>query len=129
MPEQLTRNILLKSKACEPIRAVMHIETFSPQEQKIRAAKSLLGIWLVAALCVFIPIAHFILVPGFLIAGVVAASRKLKLTEEGREASGECPACHHPVTIGLEKSSELPQWRKCPDCGNTLELAEAQKQQ
>jgi len=128
MPEQLTRNILLKSKACEPTRAVMHIETFSPQEQKIRAAKSLLGIWLVAALCVFIPIAHFILVPGFLIAGVVAASRKLKLAEEGREASGECPTCHHPVTIDLEKSSELPQWRKCPDCGNNLELAAIQKQ-
>jgi len=124
MPEQLTCNILLKSKACEQTRAIMHIEAFSPQEQKIRAAKSLLGIWLIAALCILIPIAHFILVPGFLIAGVVVALRKLKSTAEGREASGECPACHHPVTLDLEKNSELPQWRKCPDCGNTLELAE-----
>jgi len=102
----------------------MHIEAFSAQEQKIRAAKSLLGIWLVAALCILIPIAHFILVPGFLAAGVIVAARKWKVAEEGREARGECPACHHEVVIDLEKNSELPQWRKCPDCGKALELAE-----
>jgi len=101
----------------------MRVESFSPREQKVRAVKALLGLWLIAALCILIPIAHFLLVPGFLVAGVIVASGKWRTAEEGKEASGECPACHHQISIDLEKSSELPQWRKCPDCEKALEIS------
>jgi len=127
MPEQLTKEIMLASKSHDPTSARMQIVSFTPQEQKMRAIKALLTLWLIAALCVLIPIAHFILVPGFLIAGGIAAFRKWKLPAEGREASGECPDCHHAVHIDLEKNSDLPQWHNCPECGVSLELTESTK--
>ena len=88
----------------------------------MRAIKTLLLFWLIAAVCVLIPIAHFILVPGFFIGGMVAASRKWKRTAEGIDAEGICPVCQNAVTIDLEKSAELPQWRTCPQCSESLEL-------
>ncbi len=113
---------LLSQKSGESCDGTMRVQRFSEQECKLRAVKTLLLFWLIAAVCILIPIAHFILVPGFLIGGVVAASRNWKRTAEGLEADGECPVCHNAITIDLEKSAELPQWRSCPHCSESLEL-------
>jgi len=123
MAEQQTREIQLKSqKGGESNPAEMRVTAFTQQEQKMRALKSLFMFWAIAALCILIPIAHFVLVPGFFIGGIIVASRRWKLTEEGIDASGSCPACHDNVCIKLEKNAELPQWHACPECSNPLEL-------
>jgi len=123
MAENITRSIQIKSQAGgETGPAEMHVTAFSPQEQKMRALKSLLGFWAIAAICVLIPIAHFVLVPGFLIGGAIVASRRWKTGEEGRDATGDCPACGNSICIQLDKSAELPQWHDCPVCSEPLEL-------
>jgi len=123
MAEQITRAIRFKSqKNGESSTAEMHVIIFSQQEQKIRALKSMMIFWAIAALCILIPIAHFILVPGFLIGGIIVASRRWKVKEEGIEATGSCPACHNNICIKLDKSAELPQWKDCPECTDPLEL-------
>jgi len=123
MAEQITRAIRLKSqKNSESNPANMHVTVFTQQEQKTRALKSLMAFWAIAALCILIPIAHFILVPGFLIGGVMTASRRWKTKEEGIEATGVCPACHNEIRIKLDRNAELPQWKDCPKCMDPLEL-------
>jgi len=123
MAEQITHEIQFKSqKSDEANPAEMHVIVFTPQEQKMRALKSMTVFWAIGALCVLIPIAHFILVPGFFIGGIVAASRRWKIEEEGIDATGSCPACHNDIRITLEKNSELPQWHDCPECADPLEL-------
>jgi len=102
--------------------AVMRFNQFSVQECKVRAIKKLVIFWLIAAICVLIPVAHLVLVPAFLIGGAVAAGRLWKRREEGVDASGACPVCHNAITIDLEKSAELPQWHTCPQCSESLEL-------
>jgi len=128
MAEQITRAIQFKSqKNSESSTAEMHVIIFSQQEQKIRALKSMMIFWAIATLCILIPIAHFILVPGFLIGGIIVASRRWKVKEEGIKATGSCPACHNNICIKLDKSAELPQWKDCPECTDPLELQAAQE--
>ncbi len=123
MAEEVTRNIQFKSQKNNNINpAEMHLLTFSIQEQKVRAIKTLLLFWTIATVCVLIPIAHFILVPGFLIGGIVAAKRRWGKSEEGVYARGICPDCKNTISINLDKNAELPQWHNCPECGDMLEL-------
>jgi len=123
MGEHVTRSIEFKSQSNESTNpAEMHLTAFSQQEMKMRALKSLLGFWVIAAVCVLIPIAHFVLVPGFFIGGIVVASRRWKTAEEGRDATGSCPDCGKDVCIPLDKVAELPQWHDCPECAKPLAL-------
>jgi len=123
MPEQQTRIIRFKSqKSGASSSAEMHVNTFTQQEQKVRALKALLKFWAIAAVCVLIPIAHFLLVPGFFIGGIIVASRQWKTEEEGLDATGACPACNNNICIKLDKNADLPQWKDCPECGGPLEL-------
>lgn len=123
MSEQIICEIQFKSQTNgESNPASMHVTTFTKQEQKTRALKSLLIFWTIAALCIFIPIAHLILVPAFLIGGVIVASRRWKTEQEGTEATGSCPACGKKIRIKLDKNADLPQWKDCPECAGSLEL-------
>ncbi len=122
MPERVKRNIQFCSKSCEPAPATITVDVFTNKEQKIRAAKALLVLWLIALASILIPVAHFILVPAFFIAGAVIASRKWRATEEGIEASGACPSCGQQIVLDLDKNSDLPQWSHCPKCDKSLEL-------
>jgi len=123
MAEKITREIQFKSQTSGKSNpANMQVIMFTQQEQKMRALKSLAMFWVIATLCILIPIAHFILVPGFLIGGVVAASQRWKTKQEGVDATGSCPACHNDICIKLDKNAELPQWKDCPECADPLEL-------
>jgi len=123
MPEQVTRTIHFKSQKSAHISdAKMFVQTYNDKEQKIRAIKTLLLFWLIAAVCVLIPIAHFLLVPGFFIVGIIKAIKLWSKAEDGLSAKGDCPACQNSITFNLEGSTELPQWKDCPECGESLEL-------
>ncbi|RMH52453.1 MAG: hypothetical protein D6682_01915 [Zetaproteobacteria bacterium] len=127
MAELEQQGIVLQSqKGTGRSEAVMRLYRFGEAERRMRAIRTLLLFWLIAAVSVLIPIAHFILVPGFLIGGVVAARRVWHRAAEGVDVSGGCPACGREITIDLEKQADLPQWHDCPHCGDPLELAAAE---
>ncbi len=54
---------------------------------------------LLAAVCVFLPIAHFVLVPGFLIAAPIFALRRLREHASIVALTGACPRCVEPRTF------------------------------
>lgn len=123
MSEQTIRSIVFKSqKTDENSAAKMQITVFTQQEQKMRALKSLVMFWGIGTVCILIPIAHFILVPGFFIGGIIVASRRWKIEAEGIDATGICPACDNEICIKLDKNADLPQWKDCPECADPLEL-------
>ena len=123
MPQQITRTIQLKSQAGDTTQAEMTLKGYSSQERKKRAILTLLSFWALAALSIPILIAHFILVPGFFIGGIVLSSKRWKTEEEAESVHGTCPACRNEITINLEKKNDLPQWQYCPACSDSLELA------
>lgn len=103
---------------------VLHLRAFDARERKLRAAKTWALMWLFAVLSLPIIIAHFVLVPGFLIAGPVMAFKRYRVTEVPDHVSGNCPAGKEEFTLALESSDRLPMWSHCPVCKSSLQLLE-----
>ncbi len=58
-----------------------------------RAALSLLVLWAVGIACIVIPVAHFVLVPAFGMAGLVLAGFRLREGSSLVGTTGVCPRC------------------------------------
>jgi hypothetical protein len=95
----------------------------SPGQRALRALKAGGLFWVVAAGCVFLPGLHFVLVPSFLVIGVVAGIKHLRDEEIVSRVRGACPRC------GLEQDFAAgnrltPSWTlECPVCHNNLTLS------
>lgn len=126
MTTNVTRPILVKSGDIVG-EAVLHLQSFDARERKIRAAKIWGLMWLFALLSLPIIIAHFVLVPGFLIAGPVMAMKRYKVTEIPDHVSGICPSCEKEFELALEASDHLPMWTHCPQCDASLQLLEKEQ--
>lgn len=117
-----TRKIRIENNGGESAAGVLHMKRFSKKERVIRALQGLGLMWALAIATAFIPLAHFVLVPGFLIAGPVMAILRYRVTESAVNATGECPTCHQAVTIPLEPSARLPLWTYCPASNDPIQL-------
>jgi hypothetical protein len=106
--------------------AVLEVDELSAGRRVGRALKGF-AIWLGAGVvCVFIPIAHFVLVPGCLIGAVVVLVLRLRTRMLVVSAHGVCPDC------GAEQDLDvLGPWRAdvrplaCRSCHRGLELRPA----
>lgn len=84
-----------------------------------RAVLVLLVCWALALASVFIVLVHFILVPGFLIGGLVLAYLRFRTARLVTRVHGVCPRC------GIEQDFDPPSWGRtvgCPRCKNQLTL-------
>ena len=103
-----------------PSPAVVTVTTASPGQRIARAARSAAVLWAFAVGFVFVPGLHFVLVPTFLILGLVAGLRQLRATEVVAGVHGTCPRCgrEQDFTAGNRLA---PTWTlDCPACHNTL---------
>ncbi len=105
-----------------PIPAVARVREHDAGA-RFRRALAAFGAGLgLAILGVFIPIAHFVLVPGFLLGGILIAARRLREQQTLVSVRGTCPRC------GLDQTFEAGgPWRgtarvTCARCSNTLDL-------
>jgi len=91
-----------------------------------RAALALVSLWALALFSILIPVAHFLLVPGFLIAGPLVAWKRLHQEQvilgavvtcpncdahtvldpgtDERELTLSCDVCHSPLTLSTESA-------------------------
>ena len=88
-----SQRFLLAGYAPAPAEAVVDIEALDTPRRLVRAAKGFVG-WIAAAVvCVFIPIAHFVLVPLCTIGAFVFAARRFAQRAIVVRAHGRCPDC------------------------------------
>jgi hypothetical protein len=119
-PADLTAS--LAAFGAPPSRAIVTVARPSPGRRLTRALKAGGLFWAIAAGCVFIPGLHFVLVPSFLVIGVVTGLRHLRDQEIVSGVRGACPRC------GLEQVFAVgnrltPSWSlDCPACHTTLAL-------
>jgi len=85
----------------------------------LRAAGLCLGL---ALLTVFIPIAHFVLVPGFLLAAPFFAFRRLRERDSIVQLSGTCPRCNAPRTFEAGGALRPSLRTTCPVCSFAVEV-------
>jgi hypothetical protein len=105
-----------------PRRASVTVAHPSPGQRAVRGLKAGGIFWAVAAGCVFLPGLHFVLVPGFLLIGVVVGFRHLRDQEIVSRVHGACPRCG--IEQDLAAGNRLtPSWTlDCPVCHNHLTL-------
>ena len=106
-----------------PVPAVAIVQRRSLASRLGRAGLGLGIAWLLAFPAIFLPVLHFVLVPGFLIGGVVLAVQRLR---EGRtlvRVEGACPRCRAALDMTPGGRFRLPRSVQCLHCKNTLTLA------
>ena len=109
----------------ERTRGEVRILSLAPHGRVARAAKMLALMWALAIVSILVPGVHFILVPGFLVAGPVLAFKVARERSLVLGGEGTCPACGElvPISKGAE---EWPQTDVCLHCQAFLRIEELQ---
>ena len=102
----------------------VHIDEihWSGGERRRRALQAGLLALIGACVALFIPVLHFLLVPGMLIGGIVAALRRWRIAVQVTRATGVCPACDAAVERGLDVARAPEIWTLCPSCQGRLRI-------
>lgn len=103
---------------------LLNIINYEKNDRLKRALKMLGLFWLFSLLSIPIVIAHWVLVPGFFIAGPIVAYRRYQMGSEIKNAIGQCPACQNEITVEMEPADNLPKWTYCPNCSASIQLVE-----
>jgi len=110
-----------------PTPAALVVATFDSGQRLRRAVTALLGFWGAMLVSVFVPGAHFVLVPSLFLVGVWQFARRLRTLELVRGVHGRCPDCGAEQDFELGPRVALPQDVRCHDCRRGLTLAAAQE--
>lgn len=112
-------SLQIRDSAREPTKATLEIEAIPFARRLGRGAVRLLGAWVLAVGCVLVPLLHFVLVPGFLIAGPVLAWLAVRQTVVVKSTSIGCPKCGQDAPIE-EGTTGWPAGLRCGSCGTTF---------
>lgn len=91
----------------------LRVRHFDQGTRTRRALKALAFCWGMACVTVLLPIVHFVLVPGFLIAGPVVAYLRFNQQSMSLGGSSPCPYCDDTLEIEKGKLS----WPLEDSCG------------
>jgi hypothetical protein len=92
-----------------------------------RAAVALGTAWLLAFPAIFFPVAHFVLVPGLIVGGLVLAAIRLRETHTLARLRGACPRCSAALDLTPGGRFHLPRLVQCVHCKNALTLVAADR--
>lgn len=124
MATKQTLDVSIKNDDGGQTDGVMHFTSYSSGDRISRALIALVACWIAAGITLFIPIAHFFLVPAFFIAGPVLFFFRFKQDEAKEKIDGKCPNCNDEISIALENTDKLPKRTYCPVCDKAIELSE-----
>lgn len=105
--------------------ALIEIRAFDKPRRIKRAATGLITWWGAAAVSILIPVAHFLLVPGFFLFGLVTFMRRLKTAAVVIAAHGTCPDCGAEQDLDIEGPWSESQDLTCRQCHRSLRLTAA----
>ena len=116
-------SVALVSFGYPPRAATAIVIEQTPGERLVRAMAGLGAFWGLALIGLFIPLAHFILVPSFGIGGVIIAAKRAREDRRLAGVHGECPRCG--VSQEFTVSGRFVDGRSfdCPKCHGNLTLA------
>lgn len=123
MPETQIKPIHFHGNSGEKTTdAELSITLYNDKDRMTRALKRLGLFWLLSVGSLPIIFAHWVLVPGFFIAGPIAAVMVYRTTEANDRAKGVCPNCNESIEIKMEPKETLPKWTYCPSCNESIQI-------
>jgi len=121
MTEQ-QRPVSITAFGATPAPGTATIVEQTPGERTLRTLSGIGMFWALALGGLFIPVAHFVLVPAFLIAGIVMGIKRSREDRRLLAVSGACPRC------GIEQRFRVGgrffdgRAFGCPRCHNNLRV-------
>jgi len=97
----------------------------TPAQRAMRVLMGLGFCWGLALCGLFIPVAHFILVPTFVVAGIVVALRRAREDRRLILVRGSCPRCGAQQEFRPGGRFESGRSIPCPHCHGNLTLVAA----
>jgi len=113
---------VLEGFSPQPGRGRVTVVEFDRVARWRRALRALGQWWGVAILCVFIPVAHFALVPGLFLFAIYQFFQRLNTEAIGMHARGRCPDCGADQEFELAGRWRVPQLVTCASCRRGLRL-------
>ncbi len=114
--------VFLNAFGGEPESGTAVVAEQDPGERLVRALAGLGMFWGLALLGLFIPVAHFILVPTFLTAGLVVAIKRAREDKRLISVRGACPRCSVEQEFKVGGRLTADRTFDCPSCHNHLRL-------
>ena len=120
MPRSQTEKFVLTGYGSSTTAGEATVVHFDGRERMARAGKGLAMAWGAALVSVFIPVAHFLLVPGFFLAGLVVFVKKMRRSVVVDSVHGTCPDCKHEQAFDASTGWHLPMHLTCANCSRLL---------
>ena len=120
MPQSRTEEFVLTGYGDTTTSGEATVLHFDRAERIARAGKGLGMAWGAALVSVFIPVAHFLLVPGFFLAGLVVFVKRMRRRVVVDTVRGACPDCKHEQAFDLSSDLRLPMHLTCANCSRLL---------
>ena len=118
MPQQETIDVTVRCIEKDiTSKGNVWIKSLGRKDRLHRALKKLGLLWGLAIFSVMIPIAHFILVPGFLLAGPLVAIFTHRQTRIILGGECECPKCEQVFSLD-EMNDAWPIQTACSQCSS-----------
>ncbi|MFT3708445.1 MAG: hypothetical protein QM817_12405 [Archangium sp.] len=103
----------------QPVDAQLELAPIPVGRRAMRAGVRLAICWAIALPCVLVPLLHFVLVPGFVLAGVIMAVLAARATVEVTSPSITCPKCTKLTKIEAGTTGwPITIW--CSECSTTF---------
>lgn len=122
MPTTKTTPVTIKDNDNQTRVGVLNTTHYDNSDSLKRALLKLGLFWLLALGSIPIIFAHWVLVPGFFIAGPFMAYRAYRVKSTPVNIQGECPVCGQAMDIKLDAKDTLPKWTYCPHCNAPLQI-------
>lgn len=103
--------------------ATVTVESFNRPQRVRRALKGIATWWAAALGGVFIPVAHFVIVPSLALFGVYTFFERLGAAEVATAAHGVCPDCGKEQVLDVRGPWRVPRDIACRYCQRGLTLA------
>jgi hypothetical protein len=103
-------------------RALVTVADVSPGARLRRGVMGLAACWGGAAVAVFLPILHFVLVPGLLGAGIAAAIVLGRQAQRVTDVRGTCPRCLAEERFQVGGRVRPTRLTACPRCHGNVTL-------
>jgi hypothetical protein len=118
-----TRTYQLKGYSPTPTAATVTVQSFGKKERVRRALKGLATFWAAALGSVFIPVAHFLLVPSFALYGAYTFFDRLGAAQIATAAEGTCPDCGYTQKLDTGGRWQVPTEVACRHCQRALRIS------
>jgi hypothetical protein len=106
-----------------PGTATVTLRAFDTRERVRRAIKGLATFWGAALGSVFIPVAHFVLVPSFALYGAYTFFERLGARQVVTAAEGTCPDCGKTQKLDTGGRWKVPRDVSCRYCQRALRIS------